>query len=408
MTDPATDFGPDEAPAEARPRERGTVPSTKGSEPSCIPENLLRLRRDREWTQAQLAERANLSPVAVRKIERGVVYPRTLTLHDLARALEVPVGELLTRVRPLRSVRFRARARLHGREQILAEVSKWLDAYRMLETELDDAREFRFRPAGIRGRRPTPDAAARTARRAAGLTPQAPIADICQLLEDCGVKVLLLNRKLDSFFGLSVGAADGGPAVVVNTWNRISVERRIFTAARELGHLLLHSDQYGTAETEPSEDAETEADAFAAEFLMPESSFGPAWDATAGHPLLSRVLRVKRVFGVSYRSVLRRLVETERRTGSVWMTFQAQHARRFGRTLRRADEPQGVTESGFAPEWRRGKEPAALPGRDFLGSRMRHLVRRALEDGLITMSRAAEILGMRLEPTREWVRKWAM
>ena len=373
-----------------------------------MPANVARLRLDRGLTQAQLAEKAGLSRVAVGKIERGVVYPRTLTLHDLARALEVPVGELLTRVRPLRSVRFRARARLHGREQILAEVSKWLDAYRMLEGELDDAREFRFRPAGVRGRRPTPGAAARTARRAAGLPPQAPVTDICQLLEECGVKVLLLDKKRDSFFGLSVGQADGGPAVVVNAWNRISVERWIFTAAHELGHLLLHSDQYRTEVTEHPVDAETEADAFAAEFLMPASSFGPAWEATAGHPLLSRVLRVKRVFGVSYQSVLRRLVDTEREPKSVWMTFQVQHKRRFGRTLRRTDEPQGLAESGFAPEWRRAQEPAALTEHDFLGSRMRHLVRRALEDDLITMSRAAEILGMRLEPTREWVRKWAM
>lgn len=376
-------------------------------EESCVPANVARLRLDRGLTQAQLAEKAGLSRVAVGKIERGVVYPRTLTLHDLARALEVPVGELLTRVRPLRSVRFRARARLHGREQILAEVSKWLDAYRMLEGELGETREFRFRPAGIRGRRPTPDGAARTARRAAGLTPQAPVTDICQLLEECGIKVLLLDKKRDSFFGLSVGPEDGGPAVVVNAWNRISVERWIFTAAHELGHLLLHTDQYRTEVTEHPADAETEADAFAAEFLMPASSFGPAWDATAGHPLLSRVLRVKRVFGVSYQSVLRRLVDTERETGSVWMTFQAQHRHRFGRTLRRTDEPQGLAESGFAPEWRRAQEPAALTEHDFLGSRMRHLVRRALEDGLITMSRAAEILGMRLEPTREWVRKWA-
>lgn len=407
MSDPATDFRPGEAPAEAYPGERGIVPSMKRSERSCIPENLLRLRRDREWTQAQLAEMANLSQVAVGKIERGVVYPRTLTLHDLAGALKVPVSELLTRVRPLRSVRFRSRARLRGREQILAEVSKWLDAYRMLENELGESRELRFRAAGAERRRPTPDAAARSARKSAGLPSRGPIVDICQLLEECGVKVLLLDKKRDSFFGLSVGAADGGPAVVVNAWRRIPVEHRILTAARELGHFLLHPDQYRTEETEPSGDAEAEADAFAAEFLMPEASFGPAWDSTAGPPLLSRVLRVKRLFGVSYRAVLRRLVETERQTGSVWATFQAQHERRFGRTLRRADEPQGLTESAFAPEWRCAKEPAALTGRDFLGGRMRQLVRRALEDGLITMSRAAEILGMRLEPTREWVREWA-
>lgn len=44
----------------------------------------------------------------------------------------------------------------------------------------------------------------------------------------------------DDFFGLSIGPADGGPAVVVNVWDGISVERWIFTAAHELGHLVLH------------------------------------------------------------------------------------------------------------------------------------------------------------------------
>ena len=379
----------------------------RAGERSCVPANLARLRRDRGWTQAQLGDKAKLSPAAIGEIERGVAYPRTPTLHDLADALEVPVAELLTRVRPLRSVRFRARARRHGREQVLAEVSKWLDACRMLEEELGAAREFRFRVEEAERRRPDPGATARTARKAAGLTPHTPVTDICRVLEESGIKVLLLEKKHESFFGLSVGAADGGPAVVVNTWIRIPVERRILTAARELGHLLLHPDQYRAKETEPPEETETEADAFAAEFLMPEAAFGPAWDATEGDPLLLRVLRVKHLFGVGYESVLRRLVETGREKERAWATFQAQHERRFGRTLRRAEEPQTLPESGFAPEWREARGPAARAERDLLGRRMRHLVRRALEDDLITMSRAAEILGMRLERTREWVRQWA-
>ena len=392
-----------------RPDHRLGAPAVvkRAVENSCVPANLARLRRDRGWTQAQLGEKAELSPAAVGKIERGVAYPRTLTLHDLADALEVPVGELLTRVRPLQSVRFRARARRHSREQILAEVSKWLDACRMLETELGAVREFRFRPAGTGRRPPNPGAMARTARKAAGLNPHTPVTDLCRLLEEGGIKVLLLEKKRESFFGLSVGATDGGPAVVVNTWNRIPVERRVLTAARELGHLLLHPAQYRTEETEPPGESEDEADAFASEFLMPEASFGPAWDAAEGRPLLFRVLRIKHLFGVGYESVLRRLVETGREKERVWAIFRAQHERRFGRTIRRAEEPQALPESRFASEWREAKGPAAGSERDLLGSRMRRLVRRALEDDLITMSRAAEILGMRLERTREWVREWA-
>ena len=62
------------------------------------------------------------------------------------------------------------------------------------------------------------------------VSPNAPdgaVRDIRGLLEAGGVKILLLDTKRDSFFGLSIGQADGGPAVVVNTWDRISVEDAI-------------------------------------------------------------------------------------------------------------------------------------------------------------------------------------
>ena len=120
----------------------------------CIAANVARLRQDRQLTQGQLAARAGISRLALGKIERGTVVPRAGTLQGLAAALEVPVGELVTRVRALESVRFRAKARVHGREQILAVVSKWLDAYSRLEAELNDRPAFRFAEASAGGGTP--------------------------------------------------------------------------------------------------------------------------------------------------------------------------------------------------------------------------------------------------------------
>lgn len=369
--------------------------------------NLARLRLDRGLTQAALAEKAGLSLFAVGQIERGYGRPRMRTLLGLARALGTTLGDLITPVRRLRSARFRAPARPHGREQILVEVSRWLNACRMLETDLEEAREFRFEALRARRGRRDPAAAARAARKAAGLPPEAPIPGMCPLLEQNGVKVLVMGKKRGAFFGLSVGSEDGGPAVVVNTWERISVERWIFTAARELGHLLLHPDEYDTDRTEHSEAAEEEADAFADEFLMPESAFAHAWDATASQPLLARVLRVKRIFGVSYRAVLHRLVATGREDRTVCRDFQVQHRTRYGKPPGMTDESEALEKSAFAWDWLRGSEPATLSEHDFLGDRLRYLVRRALEEDLISTGRAAEILGMRLVQTREWIQEWA-
>ena len=392
------------------PHRRGTEPGRERSEASCIRENLRRLRLDRELTPGQLAERAGISRGAVGRIERGPVTPRTETLDALASALGVGIGDLVLPVRPLRSVRFRARARRHGREQILAEVSKWLEGYRLLEDRLGDRVEFGFGSARRRDPGESPLAVAGAARKAAGLSPDTPVPDLCRLLEDRGVKVLPLRTQRDSFFGLSVGPEDGGPAVVMNTWERISVERWILTAAHELGHLLLHSDEYhGPAAVTPdagTRESERAADAFAGEFLMPEAAFGPAWgDATWGDPLLSRVLKVKRIFRVSYQTVLYRLTATGRATREAWNTFRVHHEERYGPTPEETDEPFPITESE-ARKWRRADEPDGLSDNDFGGNRLSRLVRRTLDEEVITMGRAAEILGLRRTAMRRGVRGW--
>ena len=102
MGDPAIHAGPERA----RPDEDGTDARARRRETSCIRENLLRLRLDREWTQAQLAARAGLSRAAIGQIERGEVIPKILTLAALAVALRTSLGDLALPVRPLRGVRF--------------------------------------------------------------------------------------------------------------------------------------------------------------------------------------------------------------------------------------------------------------------------------------------------------------
>ena len=377
-------------------------------EGTTIAANVARLRLDGGLTQEGLASKAGLSRLALGRIERGAAVPRASTVRALAKALGVPVGELVMPVRPLESVRFRAKAKVRSREQILAEVSKWLEAYAWLEGELGERADFRFGKARPSSDDAGPGAVAQAAREAVGLAPEVAVRDICGLLDRGGVKLLLLETTRDSFFGLSVGEPDGGPAVVVNTWERISVERWIFTAAHELGHLLLHPHEYRREATDLPEEAEREADEFASEFLMPECAFAEAWDATSGHSLLSRVLKVKRIFRVGYKTVLYRLVQSGREQAPrVWQAFQSQHRAYFGKTLRKTDEPQALGKSEFAWSWGRAGEPAGLSRHDFMEDRLHGLVRQALERGSISLGRAAEILDLEREDMRRLAGEWA-
>jgi transcriptional regulator with XRE-family HTH domain len=65
--------------------------------------NALKLARSRaRLTQAQLAERANITDETISRIERGAFEPSLSTLHDIADALGASVDELIGRLnRPL-------------------------------------------------------------------------------------------------------------------------------------------------------------------------------------------------------------------------------------------------------------------------------------------------------------------
>jgi transcriptional regulator with XRE-family HTH domain len=56
--------------------------------------NLRKFRNRREWSQMELAERANISMNFLSEVERGLKWPYPETLQNLADALGVEVYEL--------------------------------------------------------------------------------------------------------------------------------------------------------------------------------------------------------------------------------------------------------------------------------------------------------------------------
>lgn len=372
--------------------------------------NLQRLRAARAMTQAELADAAGISLAAYRNIETRKSEPRVRTLEALAVALDAPVQALVVPVPELRTVRFRSFKRLKTRAYILTKVGRWLCDFNELEDLLDDHEEYSLRDyasAARQDRRPV--WAAQTVRHRFRLNNNEPVRDLCGLFAANGVKLLPMNVASDAFFGLSVAPGGGGPAIAVNTWERVSVERWIFTAAHELGHLVLHSDEYVAEETEESQVEEREANVFAAYFLMPRSAFESEWHDTYGMPFVDRVLKIKRIFRVSYRTVLYRLSEQTDAPANVWRAFQANYKRQYGKTLLKADEPDALVADAFLaslPEPSCAGEPARLSRADFLEDRLSRLVRKAVEKSSITLSRGAEILDLSLQQMRQLSASW--
>ncbi|MCE9664049.1 ImmA/IrrE family metallo-endopeptidase [Halomonas sp. M5N1S17] len=249
-------------------------------------------------------------------------------------------------------------------------------------------------------------------RSAFHLNDREPVHDICGLLEARGIKVRSISVPNDAFMGLSVGADErGGPAIVVNTWGRLPVETWIFSAVHELGHLLMHLGAYDVAASEEDAAQEREADRFASHFLMPEGAFRREWDETAGLSLLDRVFKVKRVFRVSWRTVLFRVAESmpEASRGGLWARFNAEYKRQRARSLLKHDEPSGIDAEVYHAlysERQLGEEPYGMDAYDFKEDRLARLVRQGLEEGLISLSRGGEILKLPLVEMRELTRSW--
>jgi len=371
--------------------------------------NLKRLRLYKRLTQAEVAGKAGISVQAFRNLEAGRSQPRVRTLEALAEALEVRIAELLSPPGKLQAVRFRAKKKLRARDHILVRLAKWLEDFTELERLAGSpsrAKLPRISADWGEGSQRGPEAA-REVRRGFGLSQEDTIRDICGLLEDNGIKVFTLPVASDAFFGLSVADEDGGPAIVVNVWDRISVERWIFTAAHELGHLVLHHDAFEVQKTEEDQKEEKQANIFAAHFLMPAEAFLREWSKSAGMRLVDRVLWVKRLFSVSYKTVLYRLHELGSMP-NIRARFYYEFERHYGKKLRKAEEPQALPpESFLAPEARKAKEPQTLKDVDFSEKGFARLVREVLLDGHISLGRASEILGLDLPSMRELAASWA-
>ena len=363
-----------------------------------VPQNIRRIRTSRGLRQDEVARNAGISRNAFRSIETGQAEPRVSTLQSIARALGVDLPALLAEPPHLSSVRLRSsKARTRKaqatRDQVIVEVARWLKDFAGLQELLDQRKPYALQALGDKVSDSTDPnhsiEAARLARQELGLKLDEPIRDICGLLASAGVKVHVTKVEMEDLFGLSVAAADGGPAIIVNVRDDISVERRIFTAAHELGHLLLHPRAYNVEQVEEDTDEENQADLFASHFLMPPDVFQSEWRDTYGLAFVDRVLHVKRIFRVSYQTVLVRLVESRQvDPEKVWMIFKAQWKRRSGQALTKKVEPMPLAEV------------------DFLEDRLSRLVREAVESEKITLSRAAEILGINLSTMRDVVASW--
>ncbi len=359
-----------------------------------VAQNLIKLRVTNKYTQEYVAEKSGISLLAYRNIESGKSKPNLSTLEKIAKVYDIDVANLLNETQlQISKIRFRAleKKNIRKREDIIYEISLWIEKYNKLVKKLELNSDFEYKLADIENATNDPIVMAHKAREALELKNDETVMDICNLIEfKAGIKIMAKQFNSDSFFGLSAEDIDGGKVIVVNTWDRISVERRIFSVAHELGHILMH---FGNVQndliTEDSKE-EKEANTFAAHFLMPNSDFISAWNKSANCDFVDRVIRVKQIFRVSYQVVLYRLSEYIKENNidfNVWKTFGILYRKKYGVKVDWKKEVASNLDEN-------SRELRALSNQFYSGGRLAELVKKAVDDNKITQVDAANILNL--------------
>ncbi len=370
-----------------------------------IKSNLLRLRVSLGKSQQEIADKALISLLAYRNIENGESDPSLKTLEKLASVFNVNIEEFFKEYSPnIKAVRFRALEdkNIKKREEIIYTVADWLDEFNSLLFKLNEEGKYSFNLSDLENQNYTPIEMAKQARGRLRLNENEPIRDICSLLESRGGIIVYTKEFFsDSFFGLSLIDNNKKRIIVVNTWNKISVERRKYTVAHELGHLLLHPNSYEEQEKEENKEEEKQADIFASHFLMPQQSFVDEWNKYNNYDFVEKVIKIKQTFGVSYQVVLYRLSEIIRDNNikiNVWKEFNKLYMSKYNVVLDRKNEVIPMNENL--------KELQSLSSNFYYGRGIAELVRKAYNKEIIDINEAAKILKKPIEEIQNQINLW--
>jgi Zn-dependent peptidase ImmA (M78 family)/DNA-binding XRE family transcriptional regulator len=224
-------------------------------------ERVKQARELKGWTQSALAKAVGVSQAAIAQIEAGAFIASDDLIESIAARTHQPVRFFYLDPAPefpVGSLLFRAHASMSKKDLAMTH-RQAQRAY-----ELWDQLQQGLRSIPIKIPRLQMDAteAAREARRTFGIPADAPIPHLLNVLEWNGV-VALIIPEMHGRDAFSLWFHDR-PLMALSRGR--SGDRGRMNVAHELGHLILHG---GRSRLEVDD---TEADDFAAEFLMPETS----------------------------------------------------------------------------------------------------------------------------------------
>lgn len=226
-------------------------------------------RESRGLSQSKLSEMLGVTQATLSRFEKGVLTVTPEAVSKMANVLNYPasffekdiciVGETSLFYRKRASMTVKDLSILESKISIL---SKGIDEL-MESINIPELRIPSVEPSVDN----SPQEIAYKVRNFLGV-PAGPIDKIVSLLEKNGVIVMFLDvDDMEKFDGLTMFTMNQAPVIWIN--RNIPNDRKRFSLAHELGHLVMHLRSDNLEKSE--EQKELEANEFAGEFLMPKS-----------------------------------------------------------------------------------------------------------------------------------------
>jgi Zn-dependent peptidase ImmA (M78 family)/transcriptional regulator with XRE-family HTH domain len=278
-----------------------------------------RIRKQREAMRmavGQLAARVGVSRNTITNYEAGKTEPGASDLVKLVNALGCSISDLMHgEIGPPPRFAFRAHAALRTDPGVTVSARKYLRAYDEIEEITDSRLCVKLRTFACDHDGPLSDREiemeANTLRQVSGVHDTGP-ENITGVLEALGVRTIFFEHRGKGLEGVST--IQGTLMLVMLRDRRKVVERTIFSAAHELGHLVLHPELFTSVIDDSKVNIkryEQEANKFAGNFLVPSDELVRVWkeERLSRLSLFNALILLKRIFHVSFHCLYHRVIE---------------------------------------------------------------------------------------------------
>ncbi len=259
-------------------------------------------RETRGLTQYELAEKLEISPAHMSKMEQGSVEIYDEYIDKLVDILDYPKSFFYEEFEPMAPI-LNHRRRNVVAQKLITQIDAQINVYSMHISKVSQelGLKAQIMPCIDTEKFGTPYNCAKELRKIWKLK-ELVIDNLTKIIEEKGIMIVSFNFGTDRVDSRTVITEDGQAIIFVN--KSLLGDRLRFSLAYELAHLIMHH----CAMPSMDRDIGSEANKFAAEFLVPEKDVTKDMKETVNLDLLGK-LKVK--YKVSMQSLVYRADDLE-------------------------------------------------------------------------------------------------